>query len=353
LTAEPAADLSTAAPSQPDPSRPTKLLWLIPGILTAAAIAGVATGFGHLAPVVGAPVFAIVIGLLASRFTSPHASLKTGVKFTGKRILQAAVVLLGTGLSAREVAHGGLHSLPVMLGTLAIALGGTVLLGRLLKVRGATQTLIGVGTGICGASAIAATTAVIGAAEVETAYAISTIFVFNATAVLIFPAIGHALGLSQHSFGLWSGTAINDTSSVVAATNIYGDEATAEGVVVKLTRTLMIIPICVGLALIRHRRQLRADSGAKPTLRGILPMFIVWFLVAAGLNSLGVFPDGWHPALTTAAQFLTTMALAAIGLSVNFGQIKRAGHRPLLLGGALWACVAVSSLLLQAATGTL
>nr|WP_179430021.1 putative sulfate exporter family transporter [Spelaeicoccus albus] len=359
-------DSSPAAP--PAPSRPRTLLRLLPGLALTFAIAVVATILGTFVPVVGGPVFGIVIGVLLAAFLRPGTVLDSGTKFSSKRILQASIVVLGSGLSLTQVVSVGAASLPVMLGTLAVALLGGWLLGKALRVDGEIGTLISVGTGICGASAIAAVTAVIDAAESKVAYAIGTIFTFNVAAVLVYPTLGHLLGLSQHAFGLWAGTAINDTSSVVAAAYTYGSSAGAYGVVVKLTRTLMIIPISVVLALFVARRRSRAlelapDGGAAAADGGttrrrvpwkkIVPLFIVGFLVASALDSVGAIPDSWHAPLSFAGVFMITMALSGIGLSTRLATLKSAGHRPLLLGGILFVLVGASSLLLQAATGTL
>ncbi|HEX7353623.1 MAG TPA: putative sulfate exporter family transporter [Mycobacteriales bacterium] len=350
--------------ARPAPAVLTRWRPVLPGLAVAVAIAAVATGFGHLLPIVGGPVFGIVLGVLTAvavrRAVADRAAvLDPGAAVAGRAVLQLSIVLLGTGLSLTRVAHTGASSLPVMLGTLTVALGGAVLLGRLLRVRGNTRTLIGVGTGICGASAIAAVTAVIGAADAEVSYAIATIFTFNVAAVLLFPALGHALGLSQHAFGLWSGTAINDTSSVVAAATTYGTAAANYGVVVKLTRSLMIIPICVALGAIAGRRAPALESGGSAAARlrrlpwrRMFPLFLIGFLVASAVDTAGLVPGGWHGPLTTTSTFLITVALSGIGLSTRPDRLRAAGPRPLVLGAALWAAVAVTSLLLQLATGT-
>lgn len=369
--------MSTALPADPDAVTffRRRGIRLLPGLGLTAVIALVATWLGSLAPLVGAPVFGIVLGVVIAVFVPAGTVVDAGAKFAGKRVLQGSVILLGTGLSLAQVASVGVGSLPVMIGTLAVALLGAWGIGLLLRVDGGIRTLVGVGTGICGASAIAATTAVIGAAEADVAYAIGTIFTFNIAAVLLFPAIGHLLGLSQHAFGLWAGTAINDTSSVVAAGYTYGHAAGSYAVIVKLTRTLMIIPITLVLALVTGRRSTKAEvetsadatvqaSPALPTGRAeatrtripwgkIIPLFIVGFLAASALDTLGLIPDAWHPALSSISVFLITMALAGIGLGTRLATIRAAGVRPLLLGGILWALVATSSLLLQWATGTL
>jgi uncharacterized integral membrane protein (TIGR00698 family) len=333
------------------------------GFLLAAAIAVVATVIGHLVPIVGSPVSGIVIGVVVGAIVKPGARLKPGIQFSSKFVLQLSVVILGFQLSLAQAALVGLQSLPVMLGTLAICLFLAWLLGRWLGVIGNMRTLIGVGTGICGASAIAAVTPVIGAVGVDVAYAISTIFLFNIIAVIAFPIIGHLLGMSQHAFGLFAGTAVNDTSSVVAAASTYGTAATNYAVVVKLVRTLMIIPISIGLAAIvgrKARAEVPADAGpedAPPPPRSrvrilrLVPWFLIGFVVTAGINSFGFIPAPVHSAFSATSVFLITIALSAIGLSTDLGGFRRAGAKPLLLGLCLWAAVTLSSLGLQFVLG--
>jgi uncharacterized integral membrane protein (TIGR00698 family) len=315
----------------------------------------VATLLGGLVPVVGAPVIGIICGIVISLVKTPPARLKPGIAFTSKKVLQGAIVVLGSGLSLGQVLSTGGRSLPVLLGTLVVGLALAWLVGRVLGLRADLRTLIGVGTAICGASAIAATDAVIDADEADVSYAIATIFTFNVVAVLLYPSLGHAFGFSQHTFGLWTGTAINDLSSVVAASTTYGHAAASYGVIVKLTRTLAIIPICLGLATLRGWRRAEAaetPSGGRIELRRVLPLFVVAFAAAVIANTIGLVPASWHHPLSDLSTWMITAALAAIGLSTDIGHIRRAGFRPLALGGILWLTVGLTSLGLQAMTGT-
>jgi len=222
--------------------------------------------------------------------------------------------------------------------------------GRALGIDAPLRTLLAVGTGICGASAIAAVASVIEVEAVEVAYAISTIFVFNVAAVLLFPPLGHALGLGTRAFGLWAGTAVNDTSSVVAAGYAYSHAAGAYAIVVKLTRTLLIVPIVLTLAA---RARNRGAAVATRRRAGVVPLFLVGFVAAAAVNSTGLLHSQLRHDLATAALFLVAVALAAVGLSAQPARIRAAGLRPLALGAVLWVLVAASSLLVQAATGLL
>jgi uncharacterized integral membrane protein (TIGR00698 family) len=322
---------------------------VLPGILCAAAVAAVAFVCARFVPLVGAPVFAIVFGVAIRTLAPLPEVLRPGLAFSSRTVLQIAIVVSGLGLSIAVVVRTGLGTLPVTLGTVAVALILAPILGRLLNLQRALQTLIGVGTAICGASAIAAVATVIEPDESEIALAIATVFFYNVVAVLVFPPIGHALQLSQASFGLWAGTAINDTSSVVAAGFAYGKEAGQYATIVKLTRATLILPIVAAIAIQRARAK-RAASGTIPW-KQIVPWFILWFLCAALLNSAGVVPASWHDAIANAAIFLISVALAAIGLQTELAKFLRAGARPLLLGFLLWVAVAVSSLAIQRATG--
>jgi uncharacterized integral membrane protein (TIGR00698 family) len=337
---------------------------IAPGFALALAVAAVATVVGEYVPLVGSAVPGAVIGAVIALTLKPGARLTPGLKWSSTFVLQCSVVLLGAQLSIAEAARVGVSSLPVMLGTLAVCLGAAWLYGRLLGVPRDLRTLIGVGTGICGGSAIAAVSPVIEAASTDVAYAISTIFLFNIAAVLAFPLLGHALGMSQQSFGLFAGTAVNDTSSVVATAATYGAAATSHAVVVKLVRTLMIIPICLGLAALTARRprptapgQAVAPAGqARMSPRRILklvPWFLIGFVLVAAVNSTGVIPSGAHASLQHVSVFLVAVALSAIGLSTNLAALRQAGPKPLLLGALLWITVATASLGLQLLTGTL
>ena len=353
------------------PGRGDRLLTRLPGLALATAIAGVATVVGTFFPIIGGPVTGIVIGVAIAAAIKPGARLKPGITFSSKTVLQTSVVLLGARLSLGEIVHVGGSSLPVMLGSLTVCLLSAYWIGRWLGIVGDLRTLIGVGTGICGASAIAAVTPVIGAGSVEVAYAMSTIFLFNVAAVLAFPFLGHLLGLSQHAFGLFAGTAVNDMSSVVATATTYGDAATNYAVVVKLTRTLLIIPICLGLTALvarRARRSAREAAAAdgiptasiRSTTRAsirraarLVPWFLIGFLILATVNSLGLIPPAAHPGLSKVSIFLITIALSAIGLSTDIPGIRRTGHRPLVLGASLWVITSLTSLGLQVLTGML
>lgn len=324
-------------------------LW--PGLVLSGVIALAATQLGHLLPLVGGPVFAIVLGVVVRNLAAPPAACAPGIRFAGRQILQWSIVALGFGLSLTQVARTGLESLSVTLVTVSAAFLAAWLLGRALGVTSRLKLLIGVGTAICGGSAIAAVTPIVKADEHDTAFAISTIFLFNLVAVLTFPLLGHLLGLSDRGFGLWAGTAINDTSSVVAAGYSYSSAAGDFATIVKLTRATLILPVCLGLVLIEAWRHQRNDGSFK--LRRAFPWFILWFAVASAVRTAGWIPTEWHAGLHLAAEFLIVVALAAIGLSSDLRRMASTGWRPIALGFGVWMAVALSSLAVQFAAGQL
>jgi uncharacterized integral membrane protein (TIGR00698 family) len=323
-----------------------------PGLALASVIALLALGLGHTWPLVGGPVFGIVLGILVRNTRAPRVQFQPGIKFAGKQVLQWSIVALGLNLSLDQVVRTGASSLEVTAVTVAAAFVSAALLGKWLGIPSRLKLLIGIGTAICGGSAIAAATPIVRADEHETAFAISTIFLFNLVAVLLFPTLGHLMHLSAHGFGLWAGTAINDTSSVVAAGYTYSKAAGDYATIVKLTRATLIIPVCLVLAAIeirRHRKHGRSDF----SLRRIFPWFIAWFVVAAALDSAGLIPHAWAPYIHDAAQFMIIIALTAIGLSSDLRRMASTGAKPILLGLGVWAAVAFSSLGVQLLMGQL
>ena len=324
---------------------------VVPGLGLAVVLGALATAVGATWPQVGAPVPAVLAGALLSPMVARRSrALTPGIGLAKGPLLQVAVVLLGAPLSLQEIARVGVSSLPVMLGTLAVCLLLAWGVGRALGVGRDLGTLVGVGTAICGASAIAAVTPTIRAKDPDVAYAVSTIFLFNVVAVLLFPPIGHLLGLSQEAFGLFAGTAVNDTSSVVAAAASYGTAAANHAVVVKLVRTLMIIPVVIGLAVLVRRREGMAPPPGRGRaigrLFGLVPWFLIAFVVVVTANSVGLIPDDTQGTIRQVAVFLIAVALASIGLSTDVRALGRTGPRPLLLGLVLWVAVTLTSLIL-------
>ena len=337
------------------------------GILLCICIAIPAYFLGTALPIIGGPVFAILIGMLLAMFVPFNmqfkngASFTKGVKFTSKKILQYAVILLGFGLNLNLIVQTGKESLPIILSTISTSLIVAYILFRLMKMPSKISTLIGVGSCICGGSAIAATAPVISADDEEIAQSISVIFLFNVIAALIFPTLGGFLGLTNDGFGVFAGTAVNDTSSVTAAASawdgIHGSNTLDTAAVVKLTRTLAIIPITLVLAFWQTKKaKASADSASLSnySLKKIFPFFILFFLLASIITTIstyyGVSANFFAP-FKTLSKFFIIMAMAAIGLNTNIVKLIRTGGKPILMGFICWICIAAVSLLMQKATG--
>lgn len=328
---------------KPTPTSKKTAFYLIPGIAICVLISLAGIWLGSLAPIVGAPIFAILIGILIGNTLNPSSSLKPGISFCSKKVLQGAIIVLGASLSLLQVWKTGRESSGVMLVSLSVALGGALLIGRFLKVNKIMTSLIGVGTGICGGSAIAAVAPIIDADDDEIAFSISTIFLFNVIAVLVFPLIGHLIHLNQQGFGLWAGTAINDTSSVVAAGYAYGKAAGDYAAITKMARTTMIIPISLGFVFLVKNRSGKGNC----SIGRIFPWFILGFLVASTINTLGFLGPHLSAYAGVCGRYLIVVALAGVGLNSNFRKIVKTGPKPILLGLLVWILVAVSSLGMQ------
>lgn len=309
--------------------------------------------------VMGAPVLAILAGMLLTLAIPVPERAKSGIAFVSKKVLQAAVVLLGFGLNLSTVGKIGGASLPIFLSTIATSLIMAFVLQKVIHIPARTATLVGVGSSICGGSAIAATAPVIGADDDEIAQAISVIFLFNVIAAIIFPGLGNALGLSNESFGLFAGTAINDTSSVTAAASTWdtmhntGGTVLEYATVVKLTRTLAIIPITLALSLYRARKE---RSSQTFRLKAVLPMFVVYFVLASVVTTILtgvcsgetlVLVKPVFSFLKKLSKFFIVMAMAAVGLNTNVVRLVKTGGKPILLGFCCWVAIAVVSLSLQ------
>ena len=244
---------------------------------------------------IGASVIALFLGMLVNHFRKPTAATTPGIRFTSKKILKFAIILLGASLNIRTVLTVGKFSLTVMVFTLATCFGLGALIGKALGLNWKTSSLINAGTGICGGSAIAAIAPVIEATDMDIAYGLSATFLFDTVMILVFPILGRMMGLSDAAFGLWAGTAVNDTSSVVATGYAFSEAAGDFATMVKLTRTLSIIPAVLVFAAINmhlKKESQRAGSSVKVNWMSVFPWFILGFLAMSGLTSLGLIPVG-------------------------------------------------------------
>ena len=326
------------------------------GILLCFTIALPARYIGRIFPLVSGPVAAILAGIIIS-LLSPNVtktvfgkgfSFGDGLKFTSKKLLQYSIVLLGFQMNLYHLLTAGRISLIVMCFTFSLVLLTAFCIGKALKLSGNTSALIGVGTSICGGSAIAAVAPVIRANDEEVTRAISTVFLFNIAAIFMFPAFGRLLGMEDSTFGIWAGTAINDTSSVVAAGTAWStvagnNTALNYAAIVKLARTLMIVPIALFLALYTARQMKSAGTG-NFSFAKVFPWFVLFFAAAALVSTFLDIPENISSWLVQLGKFGIIMAMAAIGLNTNLKALFANGIKPIALGGLCWAVISLSAL---------
>ncbi|MDR7810290.1 YeiH family protein [Lacrimispora sp.] len=326
----------------------------VSGVLLCLIISAPAWFLGRAFPVIGGPVFAILMGMAMAPFIKGKDFLRPGMAFTSKKVLQYAVILLGFSMNLATVLQKGREALPIILATISTSLVIAFILSRALKLPGKTSILIGVGSSICGGSAIAATAPVIEADDDEIAQSISVIFFFNIIAALLFPALGSALGLSNEGFGLFAGTAINDTSSVTAAASawdgMHGSNTLEAATIVKLTRTLAIIPITLFLACYQTGKEKKV-SERSISIQKVFPFFVLFFLLASIITTVFPIPAGVTGSLKDLSKLFIIMAMGAIGTNTDLVKLIRTGKKPLLLGFCCWLGISVVSLVLQVVLG--
>ena len=344
-----------------------KDLWR--GVALALVISVPAWLLGKQFEVIGGPVFAILIGMALGLVLRHRADVveatSAGIKYTSKKILQYAVILLGFGLNLGEIAKVGASSLPIIISTITTSLVISFVLCRALHIPKKISTLVGVGSSICGGSAIAATAPVIDADDEEIAQAISVIFLFNIIAALIFPSLGAMLGISDTGFGLFAGTAINDTSSVTAAASTWdtlhgtGGAVLESATIVKLTRTLAIIPITLFLAFWQVRQAKRAAEAGEGAgaaagtfdIKKIFPFFILFFVLASVITTVFALPVVVTAPIKTLSKFFIVMAMAAIGFNTDIVKLVKTGGKPIFMGLCCWIGIACVSLGMQSVLG--
>jgi uncharacterized integral membrane protein (TIGR00698 family) len=290
------------------------------------------------------PPLALALGVLFGLFVQhPYAARSRTVS---KTLLQASVVALGFAMNLHEVMHAGRSGFVYTLAGIAFALAAGAALGRLLAVPGKTAYLISVGTAICGGSAIAAVGPAVDANDDEMSVSIGTVFLLNAAGLLLFPPVGHALGLTEAQFGLWAALAIHDTSSVVGAGAKYGPTALMIATTVKLARALWIVPLTLATASLRARLARAEGAGGAARKPVAWPWFILFFLGAAVVSTYLPAFGPLYSWLSRAGRVGLTVTLFLIGTGMSRASLRRVGVRPLVLGVVLWAVVATLSLVL-------
>lgn len=337
-----------------------KIMKYIPGFVLSLVIALIARYIESMLPIhlIGASVIALFIGMGFHFLTKKTEVLNEGIHLTSKKVLKFAIVLLGASLNAATILTVGRMSLTVMIFTLLTCFGGGYFVGKALGLNWKLSNLISAGTGICGGSAIAAISPVIEAEDTDIAYAMSATFLFDMAMIVLFPIMGRALGLSDMAYGLWAGTAVNDTSSVVAAGYAFSEVAGDFATMVKLTRTLSIIPTVIIFAFINvhlKKKAMTSSEGSQMkahfSVKKIFPWFIVFFLIMAGFNTVGIIPSSLSLQMKELSKFLMVAALAAIGLNTNFFEMKKSGIQPMIHGFIISALVVIVAIAVEYCMG--
>ena len=339
-----------------------KVLKVFPGIILSVGVALLACWLESLLPIhlIGSAVIAMFIGMILNHFLRNTKVFASGLKFTSKKILKFAIILLGLSLNITTILNVGKMSLTVMIFTLLTCFGGGYFIGKALGLNWKLSNLISAGTGICGGSAIAAIAPTIDADDNDVAYAMSATFLFDMAMIVLFPIMGQAMGMTDQAFGIWAGTAVNDTSSVVATGYAFSEGAGDFATMVKLTRTLAIIPTVITFAFVQlrlKRKEALANSKNGSELKAnfniakIFPWFILGFLAMSIVASVFPIPAAVVSGTKSASKFLMVCALAAIGLNTSFSSMKKAGIRPMIHGFIISALVVVVALLVEMAMG--
>jgi uncharacterized integral membrane protein (TIGR00698 family) len=325
---------------------------VVPGLALASGGAAVGLAVHEWWPSVSAHVVAVLVGVVIGNLSGGRERLAPGLRFAGRHVLRAGIAVLGLRLSWGEIADLGPSMLAAVVAVVIATFVGTRLLARLLGVPPGFALLVATGYSICGASAIAAAEPFADASEEEVAYSIALVALCGSLAIGVLPVVGGMLGLSSDVFGAWVGASVHDVGQVVAAASTRDQEAVRAAVVVKLTRVALLAPLLGAVAIEAQRRRRRVAPAGSPTgsptsevrRPPLLPWFVVAFLAAAALRSADLVPHAGLDAARHVETFLIGAGLVGLGSQVVWQRLRTLGGRPLLLGAASWALVALTSL---------
>ncbi len=320
------------------------------GIILSGGIAASAYVISLVLPagILGGTLIALLLGMLLNPLVCRYEVFDAGISWTSKIILRAGIILSGITLSFSQVLKAGRYALILMMFTLATTFGVAYICKKVFKINWKLASLLSVSTAICGGTAVATVGPTIKAKDRDIAYAMSATFIFDILTVIAFPWIGRVLGMGDTGYGLWIGTSVNDTSSVVAAGYAFSDAAGSLATIVKLTRTLFIVPIVLIFSWIYTKKETPSQTAEKVNIRKIFPWFIVGFLAVVTIRSIGFMPDNIVSGLSTLSKFFMSMALAAIGLRTSFKEVSSVGIKPMVAGVIIDTSVVIVSLFAQA-----
>lgn len=313
---------------------------VVPGVIVSVGVVVLATLPLHFFPAIGLAAMSIVTGAIVAPIVTKVPIFGKGIDFSSKYLLQLSVVMSGFSIDFNQISSTAKSSFVAIVTSVSVALVAGFFLARWWKIDRKVASLISVGTAICGASAIAAVSGPLGVDEDERKISTSTIFTFNLAALFIFPVVGHLLHMTQHQFGVMAGGAVNDLSSVVATSHMYGSVAQSTAIVVKLTRSIAIVPIVVAITIYETiRRSDRQATNIPLLVAKAMPKFIVLFILAALVGNLTAHFAA--KVLSSVSTYAMEVALAGIGLSV--AKVRGAKVSMLFFGAALWVIVTLAT----------
>lgn len=319
------------------------------GVLLSGTIAVIAFYLNTILPtdLLGSAVIALLIGMVLNPFIERSDIYDDGISWTSKYVLRAGIIIAGVTLSFYQLVEAGKYALVLLFFTLITAFGVGYLMMKVFKMDWKLTSLLSVSTAICGGTAVATVGPTIRAKNRDIAYAISATFIFDILTVIAFPYIGQWLGLSDTGYGLWVGTSVNDTSSVVAAGYAFSDASGVLATIVKLTRTLFIVPIVLIFSWIYAKKEASTGSREKVNIASIFPWFILGFLGVVALRTVGIIPETMVSPISSMSKFFLAMALGAIGLKTNLTEVSGVGFKPMVAAVIIDVSVVIVALIAQ------
>jgi uncharacterized integral membrane protein (TIGR00698 family) len=332
----------------------------LPGLGLIGAIVAVAFLINDIQPAVSPLALCVAFGFVAANFGRWPSFAAAGTGLASKKLMRIGVALLGAQVSVVSLKAIGVKGVLTVLLVVTLTIFGILALSKLFKMSGELGLLIGVGFGVCGATAVAAIRPQTRASEEETSYAIALISLCGTLSIFTLPFIGHLLGLSDQTFGAWAGAAVHDVGQVIATASVWSDEAVQSAVVIKLARVCMLAPIVLILS-IRHRRYLTSVAmqnvkdgiavSTKTNKVPLIPFFVVGFIAVAIIQNTFDIPEGIHSAVVLLSKVLLGAGLVALGSSVRWKSIRAIGPRPMVMGLFAWVIVAGVALAAVQITG--
>ncbi len=315
---------------------------MIPGLIAVTLLAWASISLHSLPQFasISALMIAIVLGMLVRNTIGVPAACTPGIRFSLRRILRFAIMLLGFQLSARQIMEVGGTGLAIVAVTLVSAFAFTTWLGKRLGVDRKLSELIAAGTSICGASAIVATNAVTEGTDEDVAYAIAVVTLFGSLSMVLYPVAAALLAIPPHAYGLWAGASIHETAQVLAAAFQDGPVSGQFGAVSKLSRVMLLAPVVLALGWAARRRDCET-TGKKRSVP--VPLFLIGFIAVIAINSTGIVPAAATKVIVQIDQFLLALSLGAMGLETSFRKVREAGLRPMLLGSGAWLFISAFS----------